>query len=439
MLADLTRGPTALASALLVLVVIRAYSDLGQWGPTQLMALSLGMTGGMLLAGGVVQSVCRRCSISLSLGDVAAAQWFLGVSIGVAAALAMTLVALGVMVAIGLQLISPPDGLALGLGFAALSAVWLLSAALSVLQRPAWLPIGMAAGLTTGILADRALLSLSDSHLALGTLAGFGTTIGVMVYGMRRGFADIGHRQPGPPFLPSSGYLVFEALPFLAYGSGYMLFTLFPHFLGWLGAFQTQRNWQMEAGSLEIGLILSLPPVVLVNGIAEYTLRLFWRHTKAAQAALPGNDPSRFGALLTRFYWTQAGWYLAVLAAISLIAFAAFRMGWDADLPAHWLEQYNLPVVHFTFQVSLVTYWLLGWGIFNCMFCVTLARPHEALLSILIGLFVMVVIGAPLGIRSHYSLSLLGFAAGTAAFGATSFVLTRRLLRAADYYYFAAF
>ena len=61
-LIDYARGPIVLISALILLLIISAYSVFGAWEREQVLALSLGMTGGMLISNGFGQAIARRVS-----------------------------------------------------------------------------------------------------------------------------------------------------------------------------------------------------------------------------------------------------------------------------------------------------------------------------------------------------------------------------------------
>lgn len=138
----------------------------------------------------------------------------------------------------------------------------------------------------------------------------------------------------------------------------------------------------------------------------------------------------------------------------SILLFGAnLRSGWeqlptlDANailaipgrtLTYFWQSLYGLDATEFVFDLALIAYWLLGVGLFNCMFSVTLAQPQRALRPLLAAMLVMIAAGVPLSLGLNYTYSALAFVAGSAAFAVTSYWVSTRLLRSADYLYFSS-
>jgi hypothetical protein len=88
----------------------------------------------------------------------------------------------------------------------------------------------------------------------------------------------------------------------------------------------------------------------------------------------------------------------------------------------------------FIFDTSLIAYGLLGLGLFNCMFCITVGCPHHALRSLLWGMLVMLLVGIPLCWVS-YQYCAVAFAFGAATFAFTSWKSVSQVLRQADYHF----
>ena len=191
--------------------------------------------------------------------------------------------------------------------------------------------------------------------------------------------------------------------------------------------------------SLEAGLCLSLPPLILANGVAEHTLQQFWLRAAATQAGLSGSQPGEFNRTLTTFYKGQLVRYLVALSWLTVVAYGVFRWTVDAGLAAAWLGLGNLDVVANVFAAGLVAYWLLGWGLFNCMFSLTLACPHFALRALVPSMGAALAVGLPLSLGLGFGFAALGAIAGSAVYVVASSRTTRRVFRAADYYYAAAF
>jgi hypothetical protein len=86
----------------------------------------------------------------------------------------------------------------------------------------------------------------------------------------------------------------------------------------------------------------------------------------------------------------------------------------------------------FIFSLSLVAYWLLGLGLFNCMFAVTLGKPQVAFRAVLWGCLVMTITGAMLCSLS-FTLAAFAFVLAALAFAAISWEETNQVLWSADY------
>ncbi|MEI7643548.1 MAG: GT4 family glycosyltransferase PelF [Chloroflexales bacterium] len=434
---DYAKGPIALTTNLLLLLIISVYAQLGQWNAQQVLALSMGMTGGMLCSNGFVQAFMRRASLSLSLSSPQTAGRFLRMSFAFAG-VALSGVALLAFLAAGwMDLLTLQERMVFVLSFLALSAIWLMASVLSLIQMSNWLGIGLATGLLTGYVVDRLAAPFSSIHIAFGSAVGFATIIGVIYYPMRSIFNTPSKGQR--IFLPSMAYLIHEALPYFAYGSLYMLFILIPHLFGWLGALGPGQSRSLGIAILEASLTLSLPPLVLVSGVAERTLRHFWLRSQAAQYATPGHGPGQFGQVLASFYWRQLRFYLLALATISAVAYTLFQLAVSSKLLPDWLILSSLSTFGLMFQIGLVTYFLLGWGWFNCMFSLTLGRPQMAIQAVIVGIIATVIVGTPLSLGVHFSYAALGFLVGALAFAAESARLTYRLFRSCDYYYYTSY
>ena len=438
-LADYMRGPLALMPGIVLLLIIQAYSRLGQWPPSQVLALSLGMTSSMVITSGFVQAVSRRGSVYLALGDPGAASRFLRISITVAGACVVAIAAMLFFVATGLGLFALADRLIFGLAFVGLAAIWLIAAGLSLVQATGWLGLGLAAGLISGLITDRAVVLISGAHLVAATIVGFAVALALMLSAMNRRLNVKSNGQPSRTVLPPAAYLVYEAAPYFVYGSLYMVFILLPHVLGWLGAAGMNQERMSAVASLEAGLTLSLPPVVLAGGVAEHALRLFWLRAREAQAAVPGNDLRRFGRTLSELYDRQLQSYLAVSSVCGLAILVVFHVALGTGSLQQWLQVRDLATLVFVFHASLIAYFLVGWGLFNCMFCVTLARPGLALRAVLIAMAVMVITGIPLSMGINLGYAAVAFIFGAAAFVVASRRATSLVLESADYYYFSSF
>jgi polysaccharide biosynthesis protein PelF len=438
-LRDYALGPLALVIVLELLLVVEAYRVLGDWNEGYILALSLGMTSSMLILNGFIQAISRRSSIYLGLNNLSAARRFLHSGVAVGEICNAMIAVLAVLVATKLDVFTPAERIIFGLAFVGFSTIWLMAAGLLLMQATSWLGIGLAVGLVAGVVTDRATAHLLSAHLALATVVGFGVALGLIRHAaVKHGLAAKAGGQPGRVKLPSVAYMIYEAAPYFAYGSLYMVFVLIPHLLGWLGVLGMEqlRGWALS--SIEVGLVLSLPPIILSSGVAEHALRRFWLRARAAQSITPGSDPRRFGSVLKEFYQQQRARYLIVLVCTSAAMCAVFQVALNTGLLATWLGFSSLDVVRYFFYTSLIAYGLLGWGQFNNAFCVTLARPTLALRAVLLGIGSVVVIGVPLCLGLNFAYAANAFLAGAIIFVTVSDRVVRPVLESADYYYYSS-
>ena len=437
-LADYARGPIVLISAILLLLIISAYGTFGEWKREQILALSLGMTGGMLVSNGFGQAMARRGSIFLSLKDSAAASRFLRLSATVAGTCVAVIAIMVLLIMTYVGAFNSEVRLTFGLAFVALAVIWFVAAGLSLLQATGWLLIGLAAGLMAGVITDRVTVLFSEAHLVLGTIVGFTLALGLMLKAMNRGLNVKSNGSPGKIVLPPVAFLVYEAAPYFVYGLLYMIFILVPHALGWYGMRAEQQAGIWVMTSVELGLVLSFFPLTFAGGAAEHAFRLVWLQAGDAQKVTSGAESDRFGIIVLKSYQRQLRHYLAILFGCNLVAFLLFRASVSSGLLSILMPLYDLNAVEFIFEVSLVAYWLVGWGAFNCMFCVNLARPGMALRSVAWGMSVLFIVGIPLSVGINFTLVAVAFVIGAAAFAAASARTMRQLLQSADYFYFAS-
>ncbi|HEX8967046.1 MAG TPA: hypothetical protein VF937_04145 [Chloroflexota bacterium] len=429
----------ALIPAVVLLLIIRAMGDLGGWGIRQVLALSLGMTTSVLVTAGFVQGMSRRASVCLAFGDMRSAIRFLRGALLVAAIGVSAFAVSVVTVAQAVGVFAPQEVLTFLLSFLGLSTIWLLAAGLSLLRASGWLGAGLAGGLALGVVVDRSLASLPDVHLAAGALAGFLSTVAIISWALHRAVRLRSGQVQRRVALPPAAYLFWEASPYFAYGALYAVLLFIPHALGWVAVALGDQPRLWAVASLEAGLCLSLLPLILANGVAERTLQQFWRRAAATQATIPGHDPAEFNRTLTRFYWRQLVRYLVVLSVFTGLTYLVFRWTVEVGLVAAWLGLSNLDVVVNVFAAGLGAYWLLGWGLFNCMFPLTMACPNYALRALLPSTGVVIVVGLPLSLGLGFGFAAVAAIVGSAAYVLASSRMTVRMFRAADYYYASAF
>jgi len=435
-LADYLRGPIAMTPSLFVVLMILMYAIVGRWTQTQVLALSLGMTGGILITNGFVHAIARRGSIYLSLDRLDAAWRFLVTFIvaGFLFAVAVAAITFAVVTRLAIMPPEPPFIFAVALG--ALSMLWLLGAGLSLVGQTEWLGIALAAGLLAGVGFNASLEPYIAAHLAIATIIGFVTIVTVLLGALWMAYGQEARRQPGRHrlTLPTAGFVVQEALPYFWYGLLYMLFVLVPHVLGWAGIIEREQERLSVITHFELGMTAALIPFMLVGGIAEHAIHLFWQVIGSALKTTPATDRQRFNHVLRHHYRWQLTIYLVALTAVSVVGYAVFQSCLDRGLLSSWLPSANADNVTFVFLVSLAAYWLLGWGVFNCVHLITLAQPVRAAWCVGIGIAVLVVGGVPLTLVYGFMAAPVAWVGAGLAFVVTSSWAATGLLHSADYY-----
>ncbi len=438
-LPDLARGFLGLVPILVLFLLMRGYSNLGHWGQHRLLALSAGVSASILVTNGFIQAASYRAFTYLGMGDPRAAGWFLQRSTALSALCVSVIGLVGLALVSRLVRLDPGDLFVFAAAFGAFSAIWLVGARLSVVGKPFWMPVALIGGVLIAFVADRTLSLVWGMHLAAATALGFAATMGLMLTVEARHYR--GGKVPGkerPVRLPSLGYLLLEALPPFAYGSLYMVFIFAPHVLGWLGALRHGQSPMLVLASLEVGLVLSMPPIIMLAGAAEYWLKRFWRHVSAELLATPSGNAARFDRCLTNWYRTHLLHYGIALTALSVADYGAFRLAFDRGYLSAALGVPSAGPVSFTFVAGLIAYWLLGLGVYNAMFCTTLGRADLPARAVALATIVTVATGVPLSFLGDFTYSTIAFICGSATFFGMSQWMTARMMKHLHYYYLSS-
>jgi hypothetical protein len=307
------------------------------------------------------------------------------------------------------------------------------------MRTSAWLGVGLLAGLVSGVAVDTLLETLVRLHLAAATLVGFLITIGLLVWVARHGLQHRSGRVVKRVALPPASYLISEAAPYFAYGALYSLLLFAPHVIGWLAALGSNQPRLWAVASVEAGFTLAMPPVILAGGIAQRTVQQFWERAGVAQINTSGTNPSQFRLVLREYYRHQLVLYLIVLSAFTVAAGLIFGVLTDGGIMEAWIGLGRLEVLQNIFLAGLIAYWFLGWGMFNCMFALTLARPQLALRAVLPGLACTIIVGVPGCVLFGFGYAGVAAIAGSVVYVVASARTTTGLFGALDYYYASAF
>jgi hypothetical protein len=225
--------------------------------------------------------------------------------------------------------------------------------------------------------------------------------------------------------LPIPSLMALEAAPYVAFGSAFALFLIEPHALGWIGHTRVGRMNALR--TLELSLALALPPVLLASGVCERILHSFWVFSKQHQRR---DDALGFRRALAGFHRSQLLRYTAALGALSAAAVIAVELA-IAFGDLHTASQ-------LVFLCGIAGFFLLGLGQFNCLFMLSLSRPHPALKAVLAGVVFMTLAGVPL-IFVDFRLAALAFADGAALFALEARKSCRKMIDDADHHFATAF
>ena len=430
---DTARHPMlALLPSIALLTAIWAFSTLGRWSGHQVLALTIGMTVGMLSTNGLSLAMGRRASMLISLGRISATRRFF---------LACGLVGLVSTAAVsGCLLLVPWRGLAFltnepatfVLAALALATVWLLAGTLSLLSVSGWTGVALAAGVVSGMVLAWCLAPLTSHHLTAAAALGWSVTVGLMLFALERSLRSrpttLASAGSG---LPSRGYLILEGLPYFWYGTFGVVIFFSVHLVGWV---------YLSPGSaglttLELGLFLPLAPTLLGAGLAERSLRRFWVRAAELQRTTPANTPHVFGAQLDSMYDEERQRYLRGLGLMSVSTLVVGEVliltGWLRELTGY-TEAFELQLL---FVTSLLAYAVLGAAQFSAMFSLSWARCAAPLVAVVTGAVVTVFLALSLAALLGYAWVGPALFTGAACYGVLAELAVRRLFGCAHFYY----
>jgi hypothetical protein len=432
---DYLRGLLALVPPLMLLIILATIGAFGQWTAIQLVLMSLGMTGSMLVSNGFVQAISRRTSIYIGVRKPEMAARFVRQSTAVSAGSIVAIALLTIFIAARFSPVPQNDLLIFLYSFVGTALVWLTAGSLPLIQRGAWLSIALIAGWLAGIATNLAIAPFFQAHLAIAIGVGFVLCMTVIIVALYLGFTrQLGavRGQKSRMRLPSLAYMVTEAIPYWAYGSVYMVFIFVPHVIGWMGQVPGLQTQASAFTTLELALTLSLLPMLLASGVGDHTLRLFWRQGVFSLAETPGETPALFGNSLLKFANRQRRIYILALCILTVAVYLSSDFLLNAKVSDTWFQNANKSQFAFIFGGGLIAYALLGIGIFNSVFSVTLGRPHNPFISLVVALVFMVLVGYPLSMI-NFEYSVIGFICACFFFAVLSDILTEWLLKSAEY------
>ncbi|MEX1019833.1 MAG: GT4 family glycosyltransferase PelF [Litorilinea sp.] len=438
-LRDYAKGILGLAPPVLLLIALYLFGRWGSLAAEQVLVLGAGMTISLLATSGFIQAISYRTATYLSLRKPRMAGRYLAYSSGLVA------LALIAVIVLGTHILAQQSSIFMGArnlfvgAFIGLTIIWMAASGLALVGKSHWLSLGLAGGLLIGMATYAGTAPLladfsQSAQRALAIILGYGTTVAIILYAAWRAYtAPQGTLASASVYnFPSKAYMAAESLPYFAYGAIYMVLILVPHLLGWLGHLYIGQDRAWSITSTEVGMTLSMPPLVLAYGVAEHALRRFWHTAALAQSTTPGTNVERFGITLYTFCAHHRRLYITAIIGLSLLTWIAFHAAADAGWLTAWLHVTDLSDLLFIFDMSLVAYALLGIGLFNCMFATTLQHPRVGVIAATMAVATLLAAGIQLAII-NFALVPIAFVAAAAIFAAVSWILASQVLHNSDF------
>lgn len=442
---DYLRGPLALLPMVLLSLIIMVYQGFGQWQIGQVLTLSMSMMGSLLVTSGFVQAASRKGSSYLSQGYVQAAGRTIGLIMAVALLTVLMTVALFIVITLKLAWLPVPDIILMAVAYVTLSCLWLAAPVLAVLNQMHWFGVGLGLGVGLSYAGLRGLVRFGlprGTVMLSATGLGLAGALGVMLLAIRYALARAAaaskvsdHRVVLAPW----PQLFVNLFPYFVYGVLYVSFILSGHVAGWVGHIPGGMERMQAFATTEMGLTVALGGYILAGGVAERTMRRFWRRVKTYQLQTPQASSDSFGQIMHDFYLKERNHFIMILLLSSLLILigmlTTIRITERAGMIAlPWTSETTTVLV-----LGLLGYGLVALGIFNCMFMITLSRPWQAIS--VIGLGILATLGGGIGISKllSYQYGAAGVVVGGLVFIYATYLRLQNILTHADYFYYASF
>lgn len=444
-LIDYGRGPMGLLPLILLTVLINLYQNFSQWDSSQVLTLSISTVGSLLVTGGFVQITARKGSSYLSQGYIRAAGRVIFQIMGLCLAVVLVSAVVLTFSARAVGLLAPEDQGLMLTAYIMLSCLWMFSAVLALLNLAHWFVIALGAGVASTYFSIELSLHAglpSQMVMLVATAAGLLITAAVMtiiIYRtlkMREAASPVGNHQAILAPLPQ---LVANLAPYFAYGIIYVICVLAGHVGAWIGKLPEGMSRLQGLATSELALTLALTGYILVGGVAERTMRRFWQRVNIYQEQVVADNPRTFGATLHDFVKRERAQFVWALSVCSA-AILAIVVGAVSASPNRVLLglQWDSTTL-FVFIAGLAGYSILAFGVFDCMFIITLSRPLYALSALGMGTMATLVISIAAGVFISYAYGALGVFFGSLVFLLFARRYLTRIIRYADYYYYASF
>ena len=437
LLRDISRGPLALLPMVLLSLIIALYQGIGKWPPGHVLALSMAMVGSLLVTSGFVQAASRKGASYLCQGYVNAARRIVSMILG--AGLLAVCVSAVLLAWIAPQVMSTEAAAILAVAFWTLSVLWLAAGVLflvgSVYSFGFALTVGVMLSYGT-ILRLAPVVGNRSMLIFVAAAIGFGSALLVMALAAWRAFtrqAELSKVNNEKVVLPPWPHLAVGLAPYFVYGLAYVGLILAGHVICWMAVLPAGTPRIVAVTATEAGLTLALMGYILAGGVAEHTIGRFWRMIQTFQRQVTPGQASKFRAAVRDFFFReQAQFAVALLLCNCLVVvLLAGILHWRLLPWSSWTTT--------VFALGLCGYGLIGLGVFDCMFMVTLSRPSMATRSLALGIIATLITGLVLGRNVGYAWTALAVVAGGLVFLISAHWQLHRMLEQMDYCYYASF
>jgi len=444
-LLDYGRGPMGLLPLILLGVLINLYQNFGQWDSSQVLTLSISTIGSLLVTGGFVQIAARKGSGYLSQGYIRAGGRIIMQIMGVC--LAVVLISAGILT-LSLRSAAWFDqhdhGLLL-IAYITLSCLWMFSAILSTLNILHWFVIALGVGVAAAYAGIKLLLwpgLPAQAVMLVATVAGLVIMAGLMAVVI---FHTLKQRAAASPvgdqrvMLAPLPHLTVNLAPYFVYGVTYSLCVLVGHAGGLIGRLPAGMTRIQGLAQSELALTLALTGYILGVGMAERTMRRFWQRVKVYQKQVSAETPGQFVAVLHDFLRRERAQFTRALGVSSAVVLVAVIGAVSVSANRVLLGLSWNATTLLIFVSGLGGYGLLAMGVFDSMFLITLSRPLYALKALGIGAATTLLVSVVAGLLISYAYGVAGIITGSAIFLWFTRRALMRIMKHADYYYYASF
>ena len=239
--------------------------------------------------------------------------------------------------------------------------------------------------------------------------------------------------------LPSASVLIGSMAPRFAYGLLYSLLIFLDRLIAWSATDNQLSVPILFDTPYELGLDWALVAVIPSLALLQYSVMRFVTTIIPLQESFSALSILEHNRHLTRLYGRQ----LLLLTAVTGAAVAACYWGmvWlgSFDQLAELGRVFADPVTRSVFVLAVGGYGALVWGLLNGVFLFSLSRSKLVLRALAAGVIVSGTLGLYLSRALEYWYSAAGMAAGCLVFATMTTWYALRVLREADYHYYAAY